>query len=104
MEIHEYLRQKEKRLSKGMSRVRDFRVFDFNYIPEKPLMRQEFKPVIDRLLRSQKTGIANHLLIFGSWGSGKRLSECVGMFGPLATRSGRRWRRPSREEHARRIP
>ena len=74
MEIHEYLRHKEKRLSKGMSRIRDFRVFDFNYIPEKPLMRQELKPVIDGLLRYQKTGIANHLLIFGSRGSGKTLS------------------------------
>ena len=74
MEIHEYLRQKEKRLSKGMSRIRDFRVFDFNYIPEKPLMRQETKPVIDGILRYQKTGIANHLLIFGSRGSGKTLS------------------------------
>jgi cell division control protein 6 len=37
-------------------------------------MRQELKPVIDGLLRYQKTGIANHLLIFGSRGSGKTLS------------------------------
>jgi cell division control protein 6 len=74
MEIHDYLSQKEQHLEKGMSRIRDFRVFDFNYIPEKPLMRQELKPVIDGLLRYQKTGIANHLLIFGSRGSGKTLS------------------------------
>jgi len=74
MEIHEYLRQKERRLSESMSRIRDFRVFDFNYIPEKPLMRQELKAVIDGLLRYQKTSIPNHLLIFGSRGSGKTLS------------------------------
>ncbi len=74
MEIHEYLREKEKRLSRGMSRIRDFRVFDFNYIPEKPLMRQELRAVIDGLLRYQKTEIANHLLIVGSRGCGKTLS------------------------------
>ena len=74
MEIEEYLRRKEKHLEKGMSRIRDFRVFDFNYIPERPLMRRELQPVLDALLRYQKTGIANHLLVFGSRGSGKTLS------------------------------
>ncbi len=74
MEIHEYLRQKEKHLIRGMASIRDLRVFDFNYIPQKPLMRQELKWVIDGLLRYQKTGIANHMLIFGSRGSGKTLS------------------------------
>lgn len=73
MEIHEYLRQKEKHLSRGMANIRDLRVFDFNYIPRKPLMRRELKGVIDGLLRYQKTGIANHMLIFGSRGSGKTL-------------------------------
>jgi len=74
MEIHEYVSLKEKRLSKGLSRIRDFQVFDFNYIPQEPLMREELKPIIDGLLRYQKTAIANHLLIFGSRGSGKTLS------------------------------
>ena len=64
MEIEEYLRQKEKRLEKGKERIRDFRVFDFNYLPDKPLMRQELKPIVDALLRYEKTGIANHLLVF----------------------------------------
>jgi cell division control protein 6 len=74
MEIQEYLALKERRLEKSICRIRDFRVFDFNYIPEKPLMRTEVSRIVDGLLRYQKTGIANHLLVFGSRGSGKTLS------------------------------
>jgi cell division control protein 6 len=73
MEIEEYVLHKEKRLEKGSERIKDFRVFDFNYIPEKPLMRDEVKPVVDALLRYQKTGIANNILIVGTRGSGKTL-------------------------------
>jgi len=73
MEIREYLLDKERKLQKGRERISNFRVFDFNYIPERPLMREEVKPVIDGLLRYQKSGIPNHMLIFGSRGSGKTL-------------------------------
>ena len=73
MEIEEYLREKEKHLEKGMSRIRDFRVFDFNYIPERPLMRKELHPVLDALLRYQKTGVANHLLVSAA---GAQASGC----------------------------
>jgi len=73
MEIEEYVLHKEKRLEKGSERIKDFRVFDFNHIPEKPLMRDEVKPVVDALLRYQKTGIANNVLIVGTRGSGKTL-------------------------------
>jgi len=71
MDIRQYLKDKQKNLLKSRSRIRDFSIFDFNYIPEKPLMRQEVKPVIDALLRYQQTGIANNVLILGSRGSGK---------------------------------
>ena len=37
-------------------------------------MREEMKPIIDALLRYEKTGIANHMLIVGSRGCGKTLS------------------------------
>lgn len=73
MEIEEYLLQKEKRLDKGKERIKDLRVFDFSYVPEKPFMREEAKPVIDALLRYEKTGIANHLVVLGSRGCGKTL-------------------------------
>lgn len=74
MDIREYVTQKEGELDKSTRRIRDFQVFDFNYIPAKPLMRDEVKPMADALLRYQKTGIPNHLLIFGSRGSGKTLT------------------------------
>ena len=73
MDIHKYLSEKQKSLSQSASRIRDFRVFDFNYIPSKPLMRQEAKPIIDAILRYQQTDIPNHTLILGSRGSGKSL-------------------------------
>ncbi|MDP2897146.1 MAG: hypothetical protein Q8Q12_11430 [bacterium] len=54
MEIEEYLLHKEKRLEKGSERIKDFRVFDFNFIPEKPLMRDEVKPVGTHPTRATK--------------------------------------------------
>ena len=74
MDVHKYLLEKEKRFEKSVRRLRDVRVFDFNYVPDKPLMRDEMKPIVDAMLRYEKTGIANHLLIIGSRGCGKTLS------------------------------
>ncbi|MHC4333329.1 MAG: Cdc6/Cdc18 family protein [Planctomycetota bacterium] len=71
MDIEKYLSEKQNQLSKSRERIKDFHVFDFNYIPVKPLMRKEVKPVIDALLRYSQTGIANNVLILGSRGSGK---------------------------------
>ena len=71
MDIEQYLAEKQRRLDKSKDQIRNFEVFDFNYIPEKPLMREEVKPVIDALLRYQQTGIANNVLILGARGSGK---------------------------------
>jgi len=71
MDIDQYLSQREKHLDKSKGRICDFKVFDFNFIPEKPLMREEVKPVIDALLRYRQTGIANNVLILGARGSGK---------------------------------
>jgi len=71
MDIEQYLAKKREHLDKSKNHIRNFEVFDFNYIPEKPLMREEVKPVIDALLRYQHTGIANNVLILGSRGSGK---------------------------------
>jgi cell division control protein 6 len=71
MDLQQYLEEKQKHISKSSTRIKDFAVFDFNYIPEKPLMREEAKPIIDALLRYQQTGIANNMLILGSRGCGK---------------------------------
>ena len=71
MDLQRYLSEKQQTLDQYRQRIKDPRVFDFNYIPEKPLMREELKPVIDAILRYRQTGIANHLLILGARGSGK---------------------------------
>ncbi len=71
MDIEKYLAEKQRHLLKNTSRIRDINVFNFNYIPAKPLMREEAKPVIDALLRYQHSGIANNVLILGCRGSGK---------------------------------
>lgn len=73
MDISDYLHQKKEVLKQCSARIKDFHVFDFNYIPPKPLMRPEAKPIIDALLRYQQTGIANHLLVLGARGCGKSL-------------------------------
>lgn len=73
MKITDYLDKQARTLDESSQRIKDFRVFDFNHIPDEPLMREEAKPVIDAHLRYLKTGIANHLFIFGSRGSGKTL-------------------------------
>jgi cell division control protein 6 len=74
MQIREYLKHRTEHLAKTSQRIKDFRVFDFNYIPERPLMREETKPLIDALLRYTTTGIPNHMLVFGGRGSGKTLT------------------------------
>jgi predicted AAA+ superfamily ATPase len=73
MKITDYLTRQARTLEETSRRIKDFRVFDFNHIPDEPLMREEAKPIIDAYLRYLKTGIANHLFIFGSRGSGKTL-------------------------------
>lgn len=73
MDIETYISQHQKRLDRSARRIKDFKVFDFNYIPDKPLMRKEVKPVVNGLLRYRHSGIPNHLLILGARGSGKSL-------------------------------
>lgn len=74
MRITDFIEQQKRLLDESSRRIRDFRVFDFNYIPEQPLMRSEVKPIVGACLRYLKTGIANHLFVFGSRGCGKTLT------------------------------
>jgi len=73
MRITDYLDRQARLLDRSSAQIKDFRVFDFNWIPDEPLMREEAKPIIDACLRYLKTGIANHLFVFGSRGCGKTL-------------------------------
>jgi len=73
MEIEEYLLNQKSVIRKKADKIKDFRVFDFNYIPTKPLMREEVKSIIDALLKYEKTNIPSNYIIIGSRGSGKTL-------------------------------
>jgi len=73
MDIATYLQQQKDELGKETRLVRDFSVFDFNYIPDQPVMREECKELIDEMLRFDITGLANHQAVVGSRGSGKTL-------------------------------
>ena len=74
MDIASYLQQKKDNAGKESRHVKDFAVFDFNYIPEQPLMREECKELIDEIVHFEISGIPNHMAIIGSRGSGKTLT------------------------------
>lgn len=74
MDIEAYLRRQREQFGRGAQHVQDFSVFDFNYVPDQPLMRDECTRLIDALLRFDITGIATHQVIIGSRGSGKTLT------------------------------
>jgi len=73
MDIEQYVAERAKSMDRQTRAIKDFQVFNFNYIPEKPLVRKELKPVIDAILKYTKTGIPSNLAMFGSRGSGKTL-------------------------------
>jgi cell division control protein 6 len=73
MKIASYLNQKRNRLGQGSNNIRDFRVFDYNYIPEEPVMREEAKEIITNMLKFEMSGIPTHMAVIGSRGSGKTL-------------------------------
>jgi cell division control protein 6 len=73
MDINDYITERKTTIESQAQAVSNFSVFDFNYIPEKPIMREEVKAVIDSILQYRQTGIPRNLIIFGSRGSGKTL-------------------------------
>jgi len=73
MDIQQYVLERSQKMEKQTRAIQDHQVFDFNYIPEKPLMRQELQPIIDAILKYEQTGIPSNVAIFGSRGSGKTL-------------------------------
>ena len=62
-------KQKENNIVKS-NQIKDFSVFDFNYIPKEPLMREESEHLITEMMRFEMSGIG--MLIFPSARSLKR--------------------------------
>jgi Cdc6-like AAA superfamily ATPase len=74
MDIQAYLKRQRSRLQQQSEQVKDYRVFDFAYVPAEPMIRPETKPILDALLRFDLTGVPTNLLVLGSRGSGKTLT------------------------------
>jgi cell division control protein 6 len=74
MNLAAYLRKASERAEQRSELVKDYTIFDFNYIPDEPLLREEAKRVIDAIVRFNVTGIPTHQAIIGSRGSGKTLT------------------------------
>jgi len=74
MDITTYLREQKRHLGQEVRGIKDPAVFQFDYIPAQPLMRDEAKQLIDDLLRFELTGIPTHYAVIGSRGSGKTLT------------------------------
>ena len=74
MDIQAYLNQQRSRLQQQSMHVKDYRVFDFAYVPDEPMIRPETRVVVDALLRFDMTGVPTNLLVLGGRGSGKTLT------------------------------
>lgn len=73
MDIRSYLQQQKHHIRRQSDAVRDFRVFDFAYLPDEPVMRDEARELIDAMLRFDLTGVPAHHAVIGSRGCGKTL-------------------------------
>jgi len=74
MNIVSFLQQEKDRNARIRRLVKDFSVFDFSYIPNEPIMREESKYLIKELTRFEISGIPTHLAVIGAKGSGKTLT------------------------------
>jgi cell division control protein 6 len=73
MDIASYLDNKRRDLGQTSSKIKNFTVFDYNYIPDKPVERTEVKEIVKHMLRFEMSGIPAHMAVVGSRGSGKTL-------------------------------
>lgn len=74
MDVRSYVSQKRADLSRCAMNIKDFGVFDYNYVPDEPVMREEIKEPIRHMVRFEMSGIPTHMAIIGSRGSGKTLT------------------------------
>ena len=73
MDILTYVNKRRKNYCQQAKIVKDYSIFDFNYVPDKPLIREEVKKIIDAIIQYERTGIPSNQVVFGSRGSGKTL-------------------------------
>jgi len=73
MDVSAYWRRQREQYQHGAKLVKDFAVFDYGFIPDQPVVRDECKPILKALARFELSAIPNNLAAIGSRGSGKTL-------------------------------
>lgn len=74
MDVASYLAEQKDLLGRESRYITDYSIFDFHYIPDPPLIREECKTLIKELVRFNISGIPSNQAIVGSRGSGKTLT------------------------------
>ena len=73
MNISAYMSRQKELAGDASKKIKDLSVFDFNYIPDQPVMREEAKSLINEMVQFEVTGLPDHHAVIGSRGSGKTL-------------------------------
>ena len=74
MEIETFFKQQMKTAETRFKDIKDFSLFDFNYIPDEPIIRKETEQLINEMLRFEVSSIPTHQAIIGSKGCGKTVT------------------------------
>jgi cell division control protein 6 len=74
MDPRKYLDEKRAEVAKQVRNIRDFRVFDFSYVPDQPVERPEMDQITRAIVRYERSRIPTNIFVFGSRGCGKTLT------------------------------
>lgn len=74
MDPEQYLREKAQEVERQARNIRDAQVFDFNYVPDQPIERQEMDKLTHAILKYEHSHIPTNVFIFGSRGCGKTVT------------------------------
>jgi cell division control protein 6 len=75
MDPLQYLKEKRAKVETQVRNIKNFQVFDFNYVPAEPVERAEMDQIAQAILKYERSHIPTHILCFGSRGCGKTLSH-----------------------------
>jgi len=74
MDAAQYLQEKRAQVENEVRNIREFRVFDFNYVPDQPVERPETDRITTAILKYERSRLPINIFAFGSRGCGKTLT------------------------------
>ncbi|OVE73927.1 hypothetical protein BVX94_02310 [bacterium B17] len=74
MDPMQYLSQKRAEVEREVKNIKDFRLFDSNYVPEQPIGRPEMDKITRAILKYERSQIPTNIFAFGSRGCGKTVT------------------------------